>query len=69
MPGVLVLDNEKNPIILKKCHYLKVNPGYLTGFPVGNLEGFLVGQKEEKKPAIIAIIAMITRVNKILQGT
>ena len=68
MPGVLVLDSEKKSIILEKWHYLKVPPGHLTGFPVGNLEGFLVGKKG-KEPAIIAIIAMITRVDKILQGT
>ena len=48
--------------------YLKVTPGHLNGFPVGNLEGFLAGEKE-KKPSTIPIITVITRVDKIIQGT
>ena len=48
MPGVLVLDSKKKSIILENCHYLEVTPGHLTGFPVGNLEGFLVGQNGKR---------------------
>ena len=67
MPTVLVLYSEKKPITLEKLHYIKVIPGHLTRFPVGNQEGFLVGKKEKETPTN-AMITMVTRVDKIIQG-
>ena len=41
---------EKKSTTLGKWHNLTVIPGYFIGFPVGNQEGFLVGEKQKRAP-------------------
>ena len=61
--------SEKKSTTLGKWHYLTIIPGHFIGFPVRNQEGFLVGEKQKRAPPqTIAIITMITREDKIIQG-